>query len=69
MVGKDGMTPLTITEWVENLPNDFPFLFEEGEGIGSKKGGRKGGNTELQRIKAVKDPQERLRLARKAGLA
>lgn len=69
MVGKDGITPLTIKEWVENLPKDFPFLFEEGEGMGSKPGGGKGGKTELQRIKQIKDPSERLRVARKAGVA
>lgn len=46
-VGKDGVTPMTLAEWVDALVSDAPHLFEANAGggaAGSGSGGVGGGN-------------------------
>jgi len=69
MVGKDGITPLTIEEWAEQLPNEAAHCFEDGEGLHSKGKGGKTGGSQMDRIKKIADPQERLKAARRAGVS
>jgi hypothetical protein len=50
-VGKDGMTPMTLDEWVEQQVADAPHLFESNAGGGAASNGSGGvGN------KSVKNP-------------
>lgn len=52
-MGKDGMTPMTLAEWVDALVSDAPHLFEANAGggaAGSGSGGAAGGN------RSVKNP-------------
>jgi hypothetical protein len=52
-VGKDGMTPLTLDEWVDQQVADAPHLFESNAGggaAGNGSGGAGGGN------RSVKNP-------------
>ena len=63
LFGKDGVTPLTITEWAQNLPTEAGHFFEPSSG-----GGAGGGAGEEQRGKlsaealAKLPPAERLKL-------
>jgi hypothetical protein len=41
--GKDGVTPLTVDEWVKGLQTSAPHLFKSSTGSGSKGGMRVGG--------------------------
>jgi hypothetical protein len=50
-VGKDGITPMTLDEWVEQQVADAPHLFESNAGGGAASNGSGGvGN------KSVKNP-------------
>jgi len=50
-VGKDGMTPMTLAEWVDALVSDAPHLFEANAGGGAAGSGSSGvGN------RSVKNP-------------
>lgn len=52
-IGKDGMTPMTLDEWVEQQIADAPHLFESNAGsgaAGSGPGGVGGNN------RSVKNP-------------
>ena len=52
-MGKDGVTPMTLAEWVDALVSDAPHLFEANAGggaAGSGSGGAAGGN------RSVKNP-------------
>ena len=50
-IGKDGMTPMTLDEWVEQQVADAPHLFESNAGSGAASNGSGGvGN------KSVKNP-------------
>jgi len=55
-VGRDGLTPMTLAEWVEGLVGDAPHLFEANAGggaAGNSSGGAGGGN------RSVKNPFRR----------
>jgi hypothetical protein len=50
-VGKDGVTPMTLAEWVDALVSDAPHLFESNAGGGAASNGSGGvGN------RSVKNP-------------
>jgi len=40
--GKDGITPLTIEEWAQSLPKDFPYYFAKSDGGQSRGSGDRG---------------------------
>jgi hypothetical protein len=42
--GKDGITPFSITEWIELQVTEAPHLFEESKGAGAEGSGSKSGN-------------------------
>jgi len=56
MYGRDGVTPLTMAEWMKDLNKTAPHLFEGSKGGGSKGGKPGAGNgaplTALQKISA-----------------
>jgi len=60
MFGKDGTKPLSIEEWVQELPKSAGHFFEGSKGSGGKGGavgsGDKGGD-----LSAIKSPTERLK--------
>jgi hypothetical protein len=59
--GKDGVTPLTITEWITELPNEAPYFFEDSHG-GGAAGGAGGGGAKLTPEQLEKiPPTERLK--------
>jgi hypothetical protein len=50
-MGKDGLTPMTLAEWVDGLVGDAPHLFEANAGggaTGSGSGGASGGNRSVR---------------------
>jgi hypothetical protein len=52
-MGKDGVTPMTLAEWIDALVSDAPHLFESNAGggaVGNGSGGVGGGN------RSVKNP-------------
>jgi len=63
--GKDGINPLTIKEWAENLPNEYPHLFVGSEGLATK--GSPASRSRSINLAKITDPTERLKLMRRAG--
>ena len=50
-MGKDGMTPMTLAEWVDALVSDAPHLFEANAGGGAAGSGSGGAGN-----RSVKNP-------------
>src|SRR3954447_22595854 len=57
-VGKDGMTPMTLEEWVDTQVSDAPHLFESNSGGGAAGDGSGGaaGNGPGRTNRSVKNP-------------
>ena len=55
--GKDGVTPMTLAEWVEALVSDAPHLFEANAGGGAVGSG--GGGAGSASARAIKNPFRR----------
>lgn len=51
--GKDGSTPKSVPEWITELQETRPFLFEESTGGGGQGGGGGGGNKTVDRGNVV----------------
>jgi hypothetical protein len=68
VMGRDGITPLSIKEWAKDLPNDAAHFFEGTFGIGSQ-GGAGGGSGDADRLKNIKDPAERIKNYRRMKAA
>ena len=61
-VGKDGMTPMTLEEWVDTQVADAPHLFESNAGGGAGSGGggdASGGGAAARANRSVKNPFRR----------
>jgi hypothetical protein len=54
-VGKDGLTPLTLEEWVDQQVADAPHLFESNAGSGAA-GVASGGGASARANRSVKNP-------------
>lgn len=54
-VGKDGMTPMTLEEWVDTQVTDAPHLFETNSG-GGAAGDASGGSGTTRANRSVKNP-------------
>jgi hypothetical protein len=54
-VGKDGMTPMTLEEWVDTQVTDAPHLFESNSG-GGAAGDASGGSGTARTNRSVKNP-------------
>ena len=50
-MGKDGMSPMTLAEWVDALVSDAPHLFEANAGSGAAGSGSGGAGN-----RSVKNP-------------
>jgi len=59
--GKDGVTPLTIAEWVSELSNEAPYFFEDSRGGGAGGGAGGGGNQMTAEQLGKLPPSERLK--------
>lgn len=61
--GKDGVTPLTIKEWAEELPAECTYFFEPSKGGGAPggPGGDKGTKLSVEELSKM-PPSERLKL-------
>jgi hypothetical protein len=57
-VGKDGMTPMTLEEWVDTQVADAPHLFESNSG-GGAAGDSAGGSGTARANRSVKNPFKR----------
>jgi len=79
--GKDGITPFTISDWIETQVSEAPHLFEASSGGGAGGSGNRNGTTTgpnpwkadsynltQQMIIQKKDPQLANRLAAEAGV-
>jgi len=53
--GKDGMTPMTLEEWVDQQVSDAPHLFESNAGGGAASDGS-GGAAATRATRSVKNP-------------
>jgi len=60
MFGKDGTKPLSIEEWVQELPKSAGHFFEGSKGSGGK-GGAGGGGDKGGDLSKIKAPTERLK--------
>lgn len=67
--GEDGVTPLTVKEWLAGLAKNAPHLFKQSSGGGAGQGGSRGAGSGLTSEMAKLPPAERLKLARRAGAA
>ena len=54
-VGKDGITPMTLDEWVDQQVADAPHLFESNAG-GGAAGDASGGGASARANRSVKNP-------------
>jgi hypothetical protein len=62
--GEDGVTPLTIRDWLAGLAKTAPHLFKQSQGGGAGTGGGRGtggGSSELDKL----PPAERLKIVRR----
>jgi hypothetical protein len=58
-VGKDGMTPMTLEEWVDSQVSDAPHLFESNSGGGAAGDASGGGGTSARANRSVRNPFKR----------
>jgi hypothetical protein len=55
-VGKDGITPMTLDEWVDSQVADAPHLFESNAGGGAAGDASGGGAASARSNRSVKNP-------------
>lgn len=65
--GEDGVTPLTVKEWLAGLAKAAPHLFKQSAGGGAGSGGGRGSGQGLAAGLANLPPAERLKIARRNG--
>lgn len=63
IVGKDGVSPLTIAEWAATLPTEKSAYFESNQGTGSKGSGTRSGSQTVD-LSKISDPVERMKAYR-----
>ena len=63
--GEDGVTPLTIKEWLAGLAKTAPHLFKGSQGGGAGNGGGRGTGSGLSAELAKLPPAERLKIVRR----